>query len=306
MKTQNEKDELFVRYLLGQLSEEEQQQVERRYFGDDDFYEQLEAVEDDLVDAYVRGRLSPPERQQFEQHFLPFEDRREKVEFARQWRTFVAGNRAKPAEKAKPRWLNFFHSRLVLIPLAASLVLALGAGLLAFQLARLNRQIERMREERGAQEKTAQELHEQVADEQRRSQQLLEELQNERSKREVKDRPSPSLPVIASFLLSPGLSRGAGEGGKFAVPVEATEVRLQVLFKVGDYSVYAAEVETVEGRRVWSQRALKARARGEDRSVIVTVPARLLRDEDYILTLKGITPAGEMKDVSEYSFRIVR
>ncbi|MEW6211261.1 MAG: hypothetical protein AB1631_23045 [Acidobacteriota bacterium] len=306
MKTQSEKDQLLVRYLLGQLSEEEQHRVEKRYFDDDDFYEQLEVVEDDLIDAYVRERLSPSEREHFEQRFLSFEDRREKVEFAREWRRFVSDKSpAGSKEKAKPHWLGFFYNRAVLIPLAASLVLALGAGLLALRLSQLNRQIELLREERAAQEKAAQELRERVTDEQRRSQQLLEELQAERSRRETKEQ-TAALPVIASFILSSGLTRGAGESVKFVVPAEATEVRLQVRFRVGDYPLYAAELQTVEGRRVWSQRGLRARARGKDRSVIVTMPARALENKDYILALKGITPKGKMKDVSEYSFRIVR
>ncbi len=307
LKTQNEKDELFVRYLLGQLSEEEQRQVEREYFNDDDFYEHLEVVEDDLVDAYVRGRLSASEREYFEKYFLSFADRREKVEFAREWKSFVSDkSSAKPKEKAKPNWLSFFHNRLVLIPLAASLLLALGGAWLAVQLMRLNNEIDQMRAERAAQDKTERELHNQVADERRRSEELLKELEDER-KRKIEDRASqPSLPIVASFILSPGLIRGGGEARKLAVPPDATEIRLQILFETSNYSSYAAELQTIEGRRVWSQRGLRARVRGEERSVIVTMPARALRDEDYILTLKGITPAGEIRDVAEYAFRVVK
>ncbi len=306
MKTQSEKDQSLARYLLGRLSEEERREIEKKYFDDDDFYEQIEAVEEDLMDAYVSGELSSSEREHFEQHFLPFEDRREKVAFAREWKRFVADrSQAGSEEKAKRHWLGFFYNRAVLIPLAASLILALGAGLVALRLSRLSHQIELLRQERAAQERAAQELREQVADEQRRSQLLSEELEAQRNRREAKGPAAPPS-VIASFILSPGLTRGAGEGGRFVVPAEATEIRLQVRFRVGDYSVYAAEVQTVEGRRVWSERGLKARARGEDRWVIMSVPARAVRDQDYILTLRGVAPTGELKVVSEYAFRIVK
>ena len=47
-----------VKYLLGQLTEEEQVQIEDRAFTDRDYLSSLEGTEADLVDAYVRGELS--------------------------------------------------------------------------------------------------------------------------------------------------------------------------------------------------------------------------------------------------------
>ena len=54
-------------HLLGDLSEEERQEIEDRAFLDEEFFENLEAAEDDLVDARVRGELSDREQHRFDQ-----------------------------------------------------------------------------------------------------------------------------------------------------------------------------------------------------------------------------------------------
>jgi len=46
------------RYLLGELSEEEQAALERSYFTDSNVFNQVLQVESELVDAYARGQLS--------------------------------------------------------------------------------------------------------------------------------------------------------------------------------------------------------------------------------------------------------
>ena len=60
-------EDVLVRYLLGQLSEEEQEQIEEQYIGDGDFLDQLLVVEDDLIDDYVTGSLPAQDRLHFEQ-----------------------------------------------------------------------------------------------------------------------------------------------------------------------------------------------------------------------------------------------
>ena len=74
---------LIVRYLLGDLPEEEQARVEDRAFADADYMNALEASEADLIDTYVRGGLSQSERRAFERRFLTSTNRRSKVEFAK-------------------------------------------------------------------------------------------------------------------------------------------------------------------------------------------------------------------------------
>jgi len=76
--------ELIVRYLLGDsLSESEQTEIELRLFGDDEFLEELQAIELQLMARYLRNDLSPREREFFESHFLLSQERRNALEFVR-------------------------------------------------------------------------------------------------------------------------------------------------------------------------------------------------------------------------------
>jgi CHAT domain-containing protein/Tfp pilus assembly protein PilF len=71
------------RYLLGELTEEEQlAPIEERLLVDDHFFEEFQLVKDDLIDEYVKDELTAQERQHFEQHFLTTSERREHVRHA--------------------------------------------------------------------------------------------------------------------------------------------------------------------------------------------------------------------------------
>ena len=56
----------LTRYLLGEMSETEQMQLEVRYFGDPEKFTELCAWRNDLIDGYVGGELSPALRDRFE------------------------------------------------------------------------------------------------------------------------------------------------------------------------------------------------------------------------------------------------
>src|SRR4026209_46955 len=81
---------LIARYLLGELPEEQQVEIEDRAFSDKDYLASITAVENDLIDEYVRGELSIADRQRFETRFLASAERRKRVEFATALRTVVS------------------------------------------------------------------------------------------------------------------------------------------------------------------------------------------------------------------------
>ena len=83
VETKSINEELIARYLLGDLSEEEQIRLEDLAFSDQDVLQEILAVESDLIDEYARGELSDSQRRQFEGRFLTSAERRQKVEFAR-------------------------------------------------------------------------------------------------------------------------------------------------------------------------------------------------------------------------------
>jgi anti-sigma factor RsiW len=82
MRDDASSETLLVRYLLGDLPEEEQVEIEERAFRHHQYLETIQAVESDLIDEYVRGGLSDRKRRQFEARFFVSAERRRKVGFA--------------------------------------------------------------------------------------------------------------------------------------------------------------------------------------------------------------------------------
>ena len=79
MKRDSINEELIVGYLLGDLPEEKQSEVEDRAFQDEQYLQEILAAESDLIDEYVRGELSGRARQQFESRFLASAERLRRV-----------------------------------------------------------------------------------------------------------------------------------------------------------------------------------------------------------------------------------
>ena len=82
MKDAPDQDELRIRYILGELPEEEQLALEEKFFADDEAYQELVALEDELRYEYARGGLTPEQRVSFERRFLRTPEDREKVDLA--------------------------------------------------------------------------------------------------------------------------------------------------------------------------------------------------------------------------------
>lgn len=106
------------RYLLHELTETEQEEIERRYFSDPEYLALLEAVEGDLIDAYVRRDLSQAQRLRFEQYFLCTRARRERLRMAEALQQHLPQHLA---QQAVP-----FPAARVIIAIAASLLVLAG------------------------------------------------------------------------------------------------------------------------------------------------------------------------------------
>lgn len=125
-------DAVFVRYLLGELPDEDRDRLEDEYLEDDSVHERLLAVECELIDAYVRGDLSPDERRHFEDRFIATPEGREKVAHARSFEAYQSrmARPPVPAEREPRRsWrdamVGFFR-----FPVASTGLVYTGAGLI--------------------------------------------------------------------------------------------------------------------------------------------------------------------------------
>src|SRR5262245_52285187 len=83
MATDPSSEKLIAQYLLGDLTEEQQIEIEDRAFQDKEYLASITAVENDLIDEYVRHELPEAERRKFESRFLASAERRKRVAFAK-------------------------------------------------------------------------------------------------------------------------------------------------------------------------------------------------------------------------------
>lgn len=111
---------VIVQYFLGELSDEQADELENRYFIDDGLFKQFLVVQEALVDAYVRNQLNQHERELFVRNFLISPERNQQVALAQALRQHFA--------LPKPYWWHMSLDFLRTPAFAVSLVLALLAG----------------------------------------------------------------------------------------------------------------------------------------------------------------------------------
>jgi hypothetical protein len=79
----NNHDQAQIRqYLLGKLSEAEQEKIEERLMVEDELFDEFEASKDELVEEYCAGDLGRAERDWFENHYLASTEGRQRQAFA--------------------------------------------------------------------------------------------------------------------------------------------------------------------------------------------------------------------------------
>ena len=134
------KEETIRRFLLGELSAAEQEEIEIRLLADAELQTSVEIAEFDLIDDYVRGDLTEGEVGDFRRHFLNSSERRSRLETARAWvkspevSAMENGSNSAPGKvvdvgqraAAARRNPHFGWRRAV--PVAAGIILVIGIG----------------------------------------------------------------------------------------------------------------------------------------------------------------------------------
>ena len=336
MSEQTFDQQVVTQYLLGDLPEAEAEPFDELSVTNDEFAEALGAAEKDLVDAYVQGELTGAALEQFRSHYLASPLRREKVKFAQVFQVFaeqnagtrVAGIQAESPAKSAPErkgggWFAglsaFFAPRFALQwgLTVAALALLIAGSWLAFENMRLRQQmsqeqarhdellqreqkLERQLEvQRSANSTTEQELA-RVRDERERLEQDLKKAQQGGIK------PSSSEGSIVSLILAPPL-RGAGQVPTISIRPETNQVAAQLQLEAADYSAYrVALIDPAGNQTLWRSGSLKPRVKGERKALGVNFSSRLLKPQNYILRISGVSPNGVTEIVSDYSFKVVK
>jgi len=306
-----ENDELLARYLLGELSEEDQERVEQRYINDPAFYEELLAAEDDLIDSYAEGTLSQRERASFENHFMRSPERQSRVGFAEAWVAYVSSRSAvvnAPAVEKRTGEKNeslFEFFRLSAWPLglrvaAAALLLIVG-GWVIFEVIRLRAQVQQAEAQRAALQKQNEDLERQIDAEKNHSLELTSRLEQERLQPQAQLNQVGS--EIVSFFLTADLVRGSAEAKRNVIPTGAREVNLQLSFNDQQYERYDVVITNVEGREIWRKDAGKTQSKNGSKAITLRIPAALFTTNDYIVNVIGTDSSDK---VARYAFSVVR
>lgn len=339
MPAEAKDEKQIISYLLGELSEAEQSQVEERFLRDAEYLATVRAVEDDLIDDYIRGELSTRAQARVENYLAASPRNRRKLEFARELSNVLdetpaaAGVTAAERQEKVSWWATLaalFRApgrafQFATVALAAALALV-GLWLLLdrrqahTQLARLQaeRQDGRRREEGLQQEAAAErarrdELARQLEGEREqrlRVEEQAEQLRRERERADLsrksaaREAPAPSQASIATFVLTPGLTRSSGEPKKLIVPRGSRLMRLQLDLEAGDeHGSYRAELRSAGGNLVWSRDVTPRRAGA---SVTLDLPAARLASGEHELTLRGRVGDRRFEDIGYYYFSIVK
>ena len=320
---QNAADERLQQYLLGELSDHGQREVEERLMTDDEYFRSLLTAEDELIDTYVLDGLTPHQRVRFERHFLCTPERREGVRFAAAFRKFLTSNPveaqttsgAVPETRSRFRalltWLNAQPRSPRLALSGVALVVVLGLSGLIFRVNQLQREVEQLRSPRA--QSTTQEIEQQLAVERERAERLSRELQAlDRESTPVLsgvplgEQPGqPARGQVVSVSLPALRVRGAGNTPRVTIPPGTKSVELLLTLPGNDYQTCQAEL-TSEGKALKRWESVAVRRSRRDSSISLSVTANLLQPGGYVVRLSALGPTNELESIGAYYFTVVK
>jgi hypothetical protein len=330
VKERTGQEDLIIRYLFGELSEDEERAIEERFLTDNQFFEQMLSVEGALIDAYIQGELSQDERQKVKDSLLTSEGQVGEAIFVkglvnrltamRPADTHAHTDAALSSKVARPdrwrSWLASLSKRNFGKKFSFALLLLISAFSLFLTIWNLNLQykLSQIEAKQAAMEARNQELLLQLERQGDQNDKLAQNLENERRKldelaqemvalQELKSGNDPSQ-IATLFLTADYFTRSKGELKVFNIRPGVS--RLQIIvgnLREDTYESYNAIIQTFEGREILGPKELRP-GRGTPDRVSLTLPAALFSDGDYTLTLQGRTESGEIKDIREYYFRI--
>jgi anti-sigma factor RsiW len=308
-------ESLIVRYLLGQLSEDEQIQFEEHVFADPERVKNVEAIERDLIDEYARGELSESARQQFEERFLASASRRNRIAFARIFSQAINENipqtrRASgAAAKSVSPWKNFLAFwRAPTLPkyalAALALLLVVGGVWLITKALRQRPSVPLQQAQTQAPTSGAQTSPSQVA----------QSAATPNPESNAQTVPSPSVAEkprsqtsIAAIALSPGITRDSQNLPQLIIPGDAISAQLRIGIEKGEtYKNFRVDLQTTSGKAIRTQDYLHAQSTRAGAVIVWQVPTAVLHTGEYELTLTGMNDQGQAEPIGYYYFKVLR
>jgi hypothetical protein len=274
LKSDHKEQETMRHYLLGLAAEDGWLSLEERLLTDSEFFQELLIVEDELIDQFLGDELSPAEREKFETHFLLAPERQRKLSFSRALHKYVNfAAVSDPLEQYSAEEISDEKPDVAKPPPKRGLFSFLPSNpIVSYSLA---------------------------------AAMLLliagvswVVLHNWRQQ-------TPLQPGnVYVVTLTPGLTRDGGELKRLSIPPGTNTVQLRLLLESGEGQVYRAEVLTGDRVSVFVMDDLKPQAQGNERLIILNVPANILKHDDYQVRVSSRQTAAT-EETGRYQLRVL-
>lgn len=311
-----------MRYLLGDLSEDEKTRMEQAFFADNAKFDELELAEEELIDAYVRDNLSLEERRQFQRRLLGSPRLVERVHFAQVLTDKVDSSIAaepvvnRPEPKPGRWWIGFFKQQPAFgAAFATAVLLLVGGAILFYGWLRLRSESAQLASERATIQQRKDELDKQSSEQRSEVEQLRAELQRTQSQQAEDQRRIKELELaqniklpdrssagtILSFVLTSTSLRSGSNENQFKIDANTSSVELTLPLETNEYRSYNATIRNVD-RGVPIQRpGLKPRTTKSGQQLVFRIPAS---PGDYTIEVSGRSSSGNLESVSNFNFRL--
>ena len=292
----NDPNPAILRYLLGDMTEDERAALERRCFADPAVFEEVARVEAALVDDAARGRLDPGTRRRFEEFYLASPERRDRAAFALALVSKIDAPHAAREAGARPNQQGRAarRGRGVLETLSAALggprpalglalaMLVVASGLAWFAL---------KSRRPGPADSVAT---------------APPEAPGPGAPAPGPGTSAPGAVVTLALLVGPGVRSGGAEPAILVLPPATAEVRLELRLSENDYPAYRVLIRNVGGADLLRTGDLAPATDPAAPAFVLTLQANRLDAGDYLLTLQGAAGDGAYEDLSQLILRVER
>jgi hypothetical protein len=184
---------------------------------------------------------------------------------------------------------------------AAAVLVLLGVSIwLALQNMRLRSEVLAIRAHNNELARSQLQLQQEL-EEAQRSAQALNQTPSQSDRDESIDHPASS--TVLSLVLTP-LVRGTQQKPTIDLKNDTTAVTVKLLLEPNDFLSYRVELLPQNQKPVWRALNVKAQANNGARSIVVTLPVRVLKSQDFVLRVSGSSGNGGAELIGDYPFSI--
>lgn len=282
--------------------------------------------EQNIADRYLLGNLSADEQTRFEDHLVDCErclNRLEEIELLRGVLQAVPAEERGHARHRPQRGFSAWFGQL---SMAGQLALVAGALVLLLsptvwlikEHSRLRRDLDQAKAAAARRQQQVEETQRAAAERENQRQPVKPESTSPRPPSEAQPQAGSSTPTEISQLSRPQINTpifvlNAVRGADPIRPEAANDIvltRSSAWFVLSlelegepAYANYRATIRTADGRVVWRESGLRPNRYG---ALTISFHAQFFQAGDYLLTLEGLPAGGEPVVVAHYPFRVIK